>query len=104
MRAVVLITLACLSACSWFGSHRPRPSAQSSELVVTGAPAGSTIYVDGVQTGQVAAHNDQSQILDVPPGAHKVEIHVNEAAVYREDTYVGPGERRVVTVLSGSGR
>jgi hypothetical protein len=71
---------------------------------VTGAPMGSLVFVDGVQTGQVAAQNDHSQVLNVAAGAHKVEIHLGDTVVYREDTYVGPGERRVVIVLSGSSR
>jgi hypothetical protein len=49
-------------------------------------------------------HNDQSEILDVSPGSHQVEIHLNGAVVYREETYVGSGERRVVGVLSGLSR
>jgi hypothetical protein len=92
--------LASVSACSWFGSHRsaPRPT---TEIVITGAPVASLVLVDGVQTGPAVTRNDQSEILDVAPGAHKVEIKLNEAIVYREDTYVGSGERRVVSVLSG---
>jgi hypothetical protein len=57
-----------------------------------------------VATGQTATRNDQSQILDVTAGAHKVEVQVGEVIVYREDTYVGPGEHRVIVVLSGSAR
>jgi hypothetical protein len=69
---------------------------------VTGAPVGSLVFVDGMQTGQAAARNDQSQILDVAAGAHKVEIRLGDTVVYREETYVGPGQHRVVMVLSGS--
>jgi len=68
---------------------------------VTGAPVTSLVFIDGVQTGQPTASNDHPQILNVAAGAHKVEIHVGDSVVYREDTYVGPGERRVVMVLSG---
>lgn len=78
--------------------------ADPTEIIVTGAPAGSLVFLDGMQTGQAAAHNDQSQVLNVAPGVHKVEIHVGDTVVYREDTYVGPGEHRVVIVLSGSSR
>ncbi len=104
MRILVLITLTCLSACSWFGSRRPPQLPDPTEIIVTGAPAGSLVFVDGLQTGQAAAHNDQSQVLNVSAGAHKVEIHMGDTVVYREDTYVGPGERRVVNVLSGLSR
>ena len=71
------------------------------EIIVTGAPVGSLVFVDGVQSGQAASRNDHSQIVDVAAGDHKVEIHVGDRIVYREDTYVGPGEHRVVMVLSG---
>ena len=100
MKIFVLMTLACLSACSWFGSRKqqlPDPT----ELIVTGAPAGSLIFVDGLQSGQATTVSDHPQVLDVAAGAHKVEIHVEDRIVYREDTYVGLGEHRVVTVLSG---
>jgi hypothetical protein len=98
------MTLALLSACSWFGWHKRSRAPDPPEIIVTGAPVGSLVFVDGVQTGQAASRNDQSQILDVAAGDHKVEIHVGDRIVYREDTYVGPGEHRVVMVLSGLSR
>jgi hypothetical protein len=103
LKVVVLVILACLSACSWFGSRKaqlPDPT----EIIVTGAPAGSIVFVDGLQTGQETAINDHTQVLKVAAGAHKVEIHVGDAVVYREDTYVALGERRTVRVLSGLNR
>ena len=101
MRVFVLITLALLSACSWFGWHKKPPAPDPPEIIVTGAPVGALVFVDGVQTGQAAARNDQSQILNVAAGDHKVEIQLDGRTVYREDTYVGAGEHRVVMVLSG---
>jgi hypothetical protein len=98
-----VIMLAFLSACSWFGARKPAVR-EPTELVITGAPLGSLVFIDGSQAGPSVSRNDQSEILDVSPGAHKVEIHVNDAIVYREDTYVGSGERRVVSVLSGLSR
>jgi hypothetical protein len=74
------------------------------EIIVTGAPVSSIVFVDGMQTGQATARNDQTQVLNVAAGAHKVEIHVGDSVVYREDTYVGPGEHRLVRVLSGLNR
>ena len=47
------------------------------------------------------AVSDHPLVLNVAAGVHKVEIHMGDKIVYREDTYVGLGERRVVTVLSG---
>jgi hypothetical protein len=104
VRVLALIALACLSACSWFGSRRAPAPPEPTEIVITGAPVGSLVFVDGSQVGQAVVHNDQSEILKVAPGAHKVEIHLNDAIVYREETYAGPGDHRVVTVLSGLAR
>jgi hypothetical protein len=74
------------------------------EIIVTGAPAGSVVFVDGMQTGQAAVLNDHPQVLNVAAGPHKVEILVGDRVVYREDTYVGLGERCMVRVLSGLNR
>ena len=104
MRVLVLVTLGCLSACSWFGSRKAHPLPDPPKIIVTGAPAGALVFIDGAQVGQAAANNDQSQILDVAAGTHTVEIHVGDRVVYREDTYVGRGERRVVIVKSGLSR
>ncbi|HEY3658827.1 MAG TPA: hypothetical protein VGL34_27960 [Steroidobacteraceae bacterium] len=71
---------------------------------MTGAPAGSIVFLDGLQTGQATAINDHPQVLNVAAGAHKVEIHVGDTVVYREDTYVGLGEHHMVRVLSGLNR
>ena len=104
MKALLLVSLVCLCACSWFGRHRSPQAAAPTQIIVTGAPAGAEIYVDGQPKGEAITHNDESQILDVAPGAHKVEIHRNGAVVYREDTYVGAGVHRVISVLSGMTR
>ena len=74
------------------------------EIIVTGAPAGSIVFVDEQQAGPVLAVNDHSQVLIVAAGTHKVEIHMGDAIVYREDTYVPAGEQRIVHVLSGFSR
>ena len=103
MRVFVLVTLAWLSACSPFAA-RKMPSPDPTEIIVTGAPAASIIFVDGLQIGQAATLNDQTQVLNVAAGAHKVEIHVGDTVVYREDTYVSLGEHRIVRVLSGLNR
>jgi hypothetical protein len=96
------MTLACLAACSWFSSRKPKPLPDPPEIILTGAPVGSIVFIDGVQIGPAAANNDRSRVLDVAAGAHKVEIRMGDRIVYREDTYVGLGERSVVIVKSGS--
>jgi hypothetical protein len=98
LKVLWLSVLICVSGCAWFGAKRP--VADPTELVVTGAPPGAVIFVDGVNTGP--APSVRPQVIRVSPGAHEVEVHVGDPVVYREETYVSRGEQRVVTVLSGS--
>jgi hypothetical protein len=96
----VALGLSFLSGCAWF--HRKPPAPPPTEIIVNGAPADSIALVDGTAVGQPVARGSRSQILEVAPGPHKVEIRSGDKVIYREDTYVKPGERRIVSVLSGA--
>jgi hypothetical protein len=99
VKKAVLLALLLLSGCGWF--HRKPPPAPPTELIVTGAPAGATLLVDGVQAGHVAEANDRTQVLPVTSGTHVLEVKVGDSITYRESTYVAPGEKHVVRVLTG---
>jgi hypothetical protein len=101
-KASLLIALACLSGCSWFHARSPAPD--PSELIVTGAPTGSILFLDGVQAGQETEASNRPQMLEVAPGTHTLEVRMADTVAYRESTYVAQGEKRVVTVLSGTSR
>lgn len=103
LKTLVILTVTLLSACSWFHSkapHGPEPG----QFVVTGAPKGSTLFIDDVQQGQALESNGKAQFVDSVEGQHKLEIHTGDSVVYRENIYIKSGERRVVLVLSGSNR
>jgi len=92
-----------LSGCSWF--HSKTPAAPETPLfILTGAPAGSILFIDEVQRGQAAEANDRPQTVSSVEGTHKIEVRFGDTVVYRENIYIKSGERRVVTVLSGSNR
>jgi hypothetical protein len=97
------LAVTCLPACSWFTAKRPPPPGPT-EIIVTGAPIGSIVFLDGGQIGQPALLNDRPQMFRVPSGAHTVDIRVGDPVVYREEVDLRRGEHRVVTVLSGSQR
>jgi hypothetical protein len=99
LRLLILATLLLLSACSWFGKKHPTPP--PTLLIVTGAPTGAQVFVDGSALGEPVPRNDHPEELTVTPGEHQLEIHVGDAVVYREQLFVSPGEHHVVTVLSG---
>jgi hypothetical protein len=98
---LALTTLLC--GCAWFHKRTP-PPAPPPELVITGAPAAAIVFIDGAQQGPASEVNDKPQLLNVTAGEHLVEVRVGETAVYRENIYVRSGERRIVTVLSGTSR
>jgi len=96
------MTMIGLMACSWWGHKRVRVP-EPTEIIVNGAPADSLVWVDGSQAGQPAVRG-RPQILEVPPGDHKVEVHSGDRVVYREDVYVAAGQHVMVSVLSGWNR
>jgi len=97
-----------LAGCSWWHNHgwfhkQPVPP-ELTQLVVNGAPAGSTLLIDGSAVGGENPSDDKPQLVDVSPGMHTVEIKVGEKITYRENLYVAPGEKHTVLVLSGNRR
>jgi hypothetical protein len=91
-----------LCGCSWFRKPPPPPP-EPTRLVVTGAPVGSLVFVDGAQVGQAIASAERSQVFDIAPGMHVVEVRVGDRVPYREQLYVEPEEQHTVFVLSGRG-
>jgi len=98
LKALLVVLLICVSGCSWF--HRkalPEPT----ELIVTGAPVGSIVFVDGVQFGQAKEVLNRPQKLEVAAGTHTIEVRMGDTVAYRENTYVAQGDKHVIAVLSG---
>jgi hypothetical protein len=102
LKISLLIALAFLSGCSWF--HKAKPLPAPAQLIVTGAPVDSLLFVDGVQNGHPTEAGNRTQVLEVSPGTHTLEVKLNDIVAYRENTYVAPHDKVVITVLSGNGR
>jgi RNA-splicing ligase RtcB len=102
LKIFIILAVTMLSACSWFHSKARAPD--PSQIIVTGAPKGSIVFVDDVQQGQGAESNVKPQLIDLGAGEHKVEVRFGDSVVYRENIYITSGEKRVVTVLSGANR
>ena len=102
LKISLLIALALLSGCSWF--HRAKPLPAPTQLIVTGAPVDSLLFVDGVQSGHPTEAGNRTQVLDVTPGTHSLEVKLNDIVAYRENTYVAPHDKVVITVLFGNSR
>jgi hypothetical protein len=102
LKIFIILALTMLSACSWFHAKAPR-APDPTVFIVTGAPAGSIVFIDDVQKGQ-AAELHKPQTVGSIEGTHEVEVRFGDTVVFRENVYIKGGERRVVTVLSGSNR
>ncbi len=102
LKASLLIVLALLSGCGLFHSTKPPPD--PTELIVTGAPVGSLLFVDGVQSGHATEAGNRTQVLEVSPGTHILEVKIGDAVAYRENTFVAASGKVVITVLSGDSR
>jgi hypothetical protein len=98
-----MVVTTSLAACSWWG-HKRHTLPGPTEIIVNGAPVDSVVFVDGTQVAPPAEHGRSGQILEVSPGQHRVEVHVGDRVVYREDVYVASGDHYMVSVLSGWNR
>lgn len=103
LKVSLLLLLALLTGCSWFHARKPLAPGPP-ELIVTGAPAGSILFIDGVQTRPANEAGNRPQLLEVAPGPHTLEVKTGDKVTYRENLDVDVGEKRVITVLSGTGR
>jgi|GEM_PF-1319909 hypothetical protein len=103
LKKLLILSSVLLCACSWF-HRKPPPPPDPPEFIVTGAPAGSIVFIDDVQRGHASEINDKPQQINVTPGDHKIEVRFGDTVVYREHSFIKSGERVVVTVLSGSNR
>jgi len=98
-----LAALLCVSGCSWF--HKKKPSVPDPpQLIVTGAPAGSVVLIDGIPAHAPNEPGDHPQTVRTTAGTHELEVKSGAAIVYRENLDVAAGEKRFITVLSGANR
>jgi hypothetical protein len=98
-----LVAATVLSACSLPQTTVHSGSSQPN-LIVKGAPRGSTLFVDDLQIGPARKYDGNPNVLAVLEGTHRVEIRQGKSVVYSEKTYVGVGETHTVLVIAGTAR
>ena len=92
-----------LSACSLPQTTVRSGSAQPG-LIVSGAPDGSTLFVDGLQIGPATQYDGDPNVLTVLEGTHTVEIRKDGGVVFSGKTFVGAGETHTVQVVGGAAK
>ncbi|WP_233236313.1 hypothetical protein [Bordetella sp. LUAb4] len=99
MRVVHLLSVGTaaltLTACSLpktsvsSGSERPT-------LAITGAPAMSTLLVDGIVIGDATRYDGRNNIVKIEEGTHRVSIQLNGAVIHSEVIHARSNESMVV--------
>jgi hypothetical protein len=96
-----LVAVALLAACA-LPQTTVRTGSAPPTLIVKGAPAGSFLFVDGLQMGLAAQFDGNPKTLAVLEGTHLVELHLGTNVVYKEMAFVSSGESHTVTVAAGT--
>ena len=97
----ILAVLALLCACTSLPETNVHTGAATPSLIVSGAPAGAVLYVDGLAMGPAAQYDGNPKMLAVLEGTHQVEVRQGATVVYSEKAYVGSGEIHTVHTTVG---
>ena len=96
-RFIILIAVAVLAGCAL--PHTTVSTGMSQPtMIVTGAPSGSVLVVDGLDMGSAAQYNGNPKVLAVLEGTHQVEVRLGANVVYREKAFVSSGQSHTVAV------
>lgn len=97
MMAAALAAL--VSACA-LPTTEVRTGAARPALAVQGAPAGASLYLDGILIGDAAKYNGVAQKLLIEEGVHRVEVKQGQAVLLAQQIFASAGETSTVTVQS----
>lgn len=93
----LLVLVAALTACS-MPQTTVRTGMAAPTLIVTGAPATSTLFVDGLLMGSAAQFTGSPNVLAVLEGTHQIEVRLGQRVIYHEKAFVSSGQSHTVAV------
>lgn len=93
---MILIVVAALTGC--MPQTTVRTGMSPPTLMVSGAPSGSVLVVDGLDMGSAAQYDGNPKVLAVLEGTHQVEVRLGSNVVYREKAFVSSGQSHTVAV------
>ena len=97
---MILIAAAALAGC--MPQTTVRTGMPSPTLMVTGAPSGSVLFVDGLDMGSAPQYDGNPKVLAVLEGTHQVEVRLGSNVVYREKAFVSSGQSHTVAVAGAA--
>ena len=98
---LVLVVLMLLAACS-LPQTTVRTGLPAPTLIVTGAPSGSVLIVDGLEMGSATQYDGNPKVLAVLEGTHQVEVRLGSSVVHREKAFVSSGQSHTVVVAGAA--
>jgi len=94
---ISLVLVATLAACS-MPQTTVRTGMAGPTLIVTGAPAGSILFVDGLRMGPATQFTGSPNVLAVLEGTHQIEVRLGDTVLYHEKAFVSSGQSHTVAV------
>ena len=94
---IVVVLVATLAACA-MPQTTVRTGMSAPTLIVTGAPAGSILFVDGLRVGSATQFTGTPNVLAVLEGTHQIDVRLGETVVYHEKAFVSSGQSHTVAV------
>jgi uncharacterized lipoprotein YajG len=98
---LVLVGLMLLAGCS-LPQTTVRTGLPAPTLIVTGAPSGSVLFVDGLEMGSATQYDGNPKVLAVLEGTHQVEVRLGSSVVHREKAFVSSGQSHTVVVAGAA--
>ena len=92
----ILVAIAALAGC--MPQTTVRTGMSPPTLMVTGAPSGALLFVDGLDMGSAAQYDGNPKVLAVLEGTHQVEVRFGSNVVHREKAFVSSGQSHTVAV------
>ena len=97
MRSLLCALALAFAACAMPSTTVRTPESRPS-LAITGAPAGSQLFVDGNAMGDAGAYDGNPKVLLVEPGTHVVDVRDGSGRVLFEQTVFVESETKTVQV------
>lgn len=97
MKKVIVFSLLALvfALCSCMPTTTVRTVDDRPTLAFKGAPAGATLYIDGLNMGPVAQYDGENMVLTVEPGTHTVRVMVNNTLIYEQRVFVESSQKTI---------
>ncbi|HEX9191121.1 MAG TPA: hypothetical protein VF847_03420 [Candidatus Deferrimicrobiaceae bacterium] len=96
-RPLVLFLLLLAAACAMPSTVVRTPDTRPA-LAVEGAPAGATLFLDGVPVGEANRYDGQPNVLLVEPGTHTVKVKGADGAELLDQKIFVESELKTIKV------